>query len=149
LVRRAKVSVRGGAAFARRPRALARFAVLVAALALFGQLLALPYHHPQGQTDRAEVVALLKATFGDAAVLCVTTGDDAAHGAPEHRHNHGDGGCPLCQFAAQTVLFEAPAPSLPQPVAVATVRLIPRGAVARWTSKPRGLAQPRAPPLEA
>ena len=41
---------------------LGRKRLLVGALALFGQLLALPYHHPEGRADPTEVVALLKAT---------------------------------------------------------------------------------------
>ena len=122
--------------------------MLIAALALFGQLLALPYHHPVGRADQSEVAALLKATFGDAAVLCVTV-DDAHSGAPAPRHDHGDGDCPLCQFGAQTVLFEAPAPTLPERIDVAAAPLVAPIEFSLQTSKPRGIAQPRAPPSEA
>ncbi|HEY1942868.1 MAG TPA: hypothetical protein VGH40_12160 [Roseiarcus sp.] len=128
-------------------RAFSRLAVLIGALALFGQLLALPYHHPHGRSDHAEVAAFLKATFGDAAVLCVD--DDAHPAAPEPRHHHGDGDCPLCQFGAQTVLFASPAPTLPEPIDVAAAPLPVRVEFWLHASKPNGIAQPRAPPSEA
>jgi len=146
-MRRGATVVRRGVA--RAPFALSRLAVVIAALALFGQLLALPYHHPEGPADPAEISAFLKATFGDAAALCVSIDDSATPGAPKQQHNHGDGDCPLCQFGAQTVLFAAPAPTLPERVDVAATPLIPPLTFALQTSKPHGLAQPRAPPTEA
>ncbi len=131
-----------------RSLALSRLTVLVAALALFGQLMALPYHNPEGPAAPAEVAALLKATFGDAAVLCVTADDPATPAAPGHQHGHGDGDCPLCQFGAQTVLLSSPTPSLPERLDVAAEPLAPRADFLQETSKPTGLPQPRAPPLE-
>ena len=149
LVRRGTKAGRGGAARARSPFALSRLSIWLAALALFGQLLALPYHHPQGRPDPAEAIASLKAIFGDAAVLCVTVDDSGTLGAPKPQHNHGDGDCPLCQFGTQTVLFDAPSPALPERIEVAATLLIPPGTIARQTAKPKGVPQPRAPPLEA
>ncbi len=153
-VRRGKKTVRGTAGRSLAFRTFSRLAVLVAALALFGQLLALPYHHPfrggAGQKEAAqrEAVAFLKATFGDAAALCVTVDDDGP-AAPEPRHHHGDGDCPLCQFGAQTVLFAAPAPTLPERIDVAAAPLAVPVEFSLQASKPRGIAQPRAPPFEA
>ncbi len=141
-----KRAVRKSATRSASSRAFSRLAVLIAALALFGQLLALPYHHPQGRSDHAEVAAFLKATFGDAAVLCVD--DDAHPAAPEHRHDHSDGDCPLCQFGAQTVLFAAPAPMLPERIDVAAAPLPVQVEFSLQASKPNGIAQPRAPPAE-
>lgn len=148
-MRRGGKAIRKGVARARSSFALSRLAVLIAALALFGQLLALPYHHPVGPADPAEISAFLKATFGDAAALCVSIDDSATPGAPKPQHNHGDGDCPLCQFGAQTVLFAAPAPTLPERIDIDATPLIPSLTFALQASKPHGLAQPRAPPLEA
>ena len=96
-----------------RRRRLAGVANLLAALALFAQLLALPYHHPQAHTELAAVSASLKATFGPSAILCTQATNDAPT-TPDHRRQPcGFGDCPLCQFAAQTVLFDAPPPAPP------------------------------------
>jgi hypothetical protein len=134
----------GGAA---RRRRIARWANLIAAVALFGQLLALPYHHPETRPDLAAVAASLKATFGDAAALC-TQADDAAPGAPE-RHQAPCSGCPLCQFAAQTVLFDPPPPALPERLALTGAPLPPPADFAPARSQSHRFAQPRAPPLAA
>jgi hypothetical protein len=152
-VRRGKKTMRGRAGRGLAFRTFSRLAVLIATFALFGQLLALPYHHPQGSADQREAaqreaVVFLKATFGDAAVLCVTVDDDQSS-TPEPRHHHGDGDCPLCQFGAQTVLFTAPAPALPERVEVAATPLAVLVEISLQVSKPRGIAQPRAPPFEA
>ncbi|MBV8662927.1 MAG: hypothetical protein JO107_07475, partial [Hyphomicrobiales bacterium] len=93
-------------------------------------------------------VAFLKATFGDAAVLCVTADDGAQPAAPAPRQHHGDGDCPLCQFGAQTVLFTAPEPTLPERIAVAAAPLAVPVEFSLRGAKPRGIAQPRAPPFE-
>jgi len=145
---RGRTRVRMGATRARFSAALSRLGVLIGALALFGQVLALPYHHPQGRTDPAEVVAFLKATFGDAAALCVSGDDSSGSGTPSREHDHGGGDCPLCQFGAQTVLFSVPPPTLPLRIDVAIARLSGRVEFVEAIVKPRGLAQPRAPPLE-
>ena len=91
--------------------------MLLAALAVFAQLIALPYHHPSAQHDLASVAAELKATFGPAAVLC-TQSDDPSSPTPEHQQGGCDAGCPLCQFASHAVLLEAPPPALPERLAI-------------------------------
>ncbi len=133
---------------ARRRSGFASWANLVAALALFAQLLALPYHHPQGRPDLAAVEASLKATFGAAATLC-SQADDAAPGAPERHQGPCDAGCPLCQFAAQTTLFETAPPALPERLALLVAPLPPPADFAPARPNPNAFAQPRAPPLEA
>jgi hypothetical protein len=141
-VRRGKTSIRRGGA-----RALSRLATFVAALALFGQLLALPYHRPQTASDLSAVAASLKATFGDNAILCVQA-DEGSPSAPERRHSHGDEGCPLCQFAAQMVLFAAPIPAAPERLDVAVASLTARADFTPAGPAHIGLPPPRGPPLE-
>jgi hypothetical protein len=128
-VRRGKTSIRGGGA-----RALSRLATLVAALALFGQLLALPYHRPQTESDLSAIAASLKATFGDNAILCVQA-DESSPSTPERRHGHCDDGCPLCQFAAQMVLLAAPTLAAPERLDIVSAPLT-------------GLPPSRGPPQE-
>lgn len=90
----------------------------VALLALLFQLIAIPYHQarsapiaPQPATDVASVAAALKATFGDAASLCVQSDGKGGPGAPA---GDCDDHCPLCQFAAQAAALLPPAlPVLP------------------------------------
>jgi hypothetical protein len=138
------VKVRGAAP----RRRLAPWANLIGAFVLFAQLLALPYHHPQTRTDLAAVEASLKATFGDAATLCAQA-NDAAPGAPARHQNPCDVGCPLCQFAAQTALFETAPPALPERIALVGAPLPPPADFASARPKSNLFAQPRAPPLEA
>ena len=140
----ARAKIRG----ARRWRGFAPWANLAAALALFAQLLALPYHHPQARADLAAVAASLKATFGDKATLCVQT-NDAAPVAPERHQGPCDVGCPLCQFAAQTALFETAPPALPERLALPGAPLASPIDVASARPNSHRFAQPRAPPLEA
>jgi len=131
---------------ARPARAVHRLATLLAAIAVFAQLVALPYLHPQRAHDLSVVAAELKATFGPAAVLC-TQGDDGSAPATRDRQPGGcDAGCPLCQFASQAVLLDAPPPALPErltivdgPPPTRADFLPPRLGAVR-------LAQPRAPP---
>ena len=97
----------------------ARAAAVVAALALVFQLLVLPYHQAlstpvagPAAVDVASIGAELKATFGEAASLCIQADDKGAPIAPA-----GDCAdrCPLCQFAAQAVALVAPdLPVLPE-----------------------------------
>lgn len=129
-------------------RALSQAAVLLGALVLFAQLLALPYHHPDARLNPAEVVASLKANFGDAAVLCVTADDGSVSTSPEHRKGHCDDGCPLCQFGAQTVLLDAPPPALPLHYRVAVARLSALMDLSWERSRVIGLPQSRAPPAQ-
>jgi hypothetical protein len=140
--RRGKTSIRRGGG-----RALSRLATLVAALALFGQLLALPYHRPPAETDLSAIAASLKATFGDNAILCVQA-DEGSPGAPERRQGHCDDGCPLCQFAAQMVLFAAPIPAMPERLDIAAAPLAVRADFAPAAFAATGLPPPRGPPSQ-
>lgn len=130
-----------------RPRALPRYSVLFAAIALFAQLLALPYHHPEAPSDPTRIAADLKATFGDVAVLCVAADDDGSAAPKDGRHGHCDDGCPLCQFGAQTVLFVAPVPALPARRDAVASLMDGRADFAWQIARPAGFAQPRAPPF--
>ena len=150
-VRRGKKTVRGRAGRSPAYRTFSRLAVLVAALALFGQLLALPYHHLQGASghpsDRAEAVAFLKATFGDAAVLCVTDDDGAQPARPSITTTAT--AIVRCANSARR-----PSSSRRPPDAARTHRrrrgaARPRVDFSPQALKPYGIAQPRAPPLEA
>jgi hypothetical protein len=150
-----RVSVAGGKTTKRRSgartlssRVFPRLAVLLAAFALFAQLMALPYHHAEARQDPASVAAALRATFGDSAILCVATDDDMSSTSPERRQGHCDDGCPLCQFAAQAVALVAPTPSLPARVDVAAAPFTARADFDGKKPSPTGFAQPRAPPLE-
>ena len=123
---------------------------LVMALSFVFQLLAIPYHQAliasaMAAPDPAAIEAELKATFGDAAALCVQTDDKGAPAAPA-----GDCGdhCPLCQFAAQAAALISPdTPALHAPISVGseTIGIAPTpGAVAvPATAQNRA----RAPPL--
>ena len=143
-----KVTKRRGEAGAISARVFPRLAVLLAALALFAQLMALPFHHADGRQDPASVAATLKATFGDGAILCAQVDDDASSTAPAHRQGHCDEGCPLCQFAAHAVALVAPTPSLPERLDAAPAPLTAQADFDWEKPSPTGSAQPRAPPLE-
>ena len=131
---------------AKRARVLPRLAVLLAAVAVFAHLVALPYHHPQERHDLSVVAAELKATFGPAAVLC-TQGDDGSSPATHDRlPGGGDAGCPLCQFASQTALLEAPPPALPERLAIVDGPLLARGDFLGPRASAIRFAQPRGPP---
>jgi hypothetical protein len=122
-----------------------RFATLLAALAVFAQLVALPYHHPSAQHDLAEVAAELEATFGPAAVLC-TQSDDPASQTHDRQRDGCDAGCPLCQFASHAALLEAPPPVLPERLAIAAGPQPTRGDFPLPRASAIRFAQPRAPP---
>jgi hypothetical protein len=131
----------------RGARALPRLATLLAALAVFAQLVALPYHRPSAQGDLSIVAAELRATFGKAAVLC-TQGDDGSSPAT-HEPGGCDAGCPLCQFASQAALLEAPPPALPERLAIADGAPPARPDFLRPRARAIRFAQPRAPPAFA
>jgi hypothetical protein len=121
---------------------------MLAALAVFAQLIALPYHHPSARHDLTTIAAELKATFGPTAVLCAQS-DDSSSPTPDRQRGGCDAGCPLCQFASHAVLLEALPPALPERLAIVDGPpptrgdfLLPRAGAIR-------LAQPRAPPLFA
>jgi hypothetical protein len=89
---------------------------LIVALSLLVQLFAAPYHQALGasapQSETAQIAAELKATFGDAAALCVEVD---GKGAPLAPAGHCDDQCPLCRFAAQAATLVAPdAPAPPK-----------------------------------
>ncbi len=139
----------------RGPRALSsrhflRLAVFFAAFALFAQLIAPPHAaSPYAGQDTAGVVATLKATFGGGAVLCAHADDKASTTSPERRRDRCDENCPLCGFAAQAVLFVAPAPSLPERLDIGAASLTARAEFGGRKPRPIGFAHARAPPLEA
>ena len=122
--------------------------MLLAALAVFAQLVALPYHHPSARHDLAAAAAELKATFGAAAVLC-TQSDDPSSPARDHQRGGCDAGCPLCQFASHAVLLEAPPPALPERLAIADGPPPARGDFLLPRASAIQFAQPRAPPFVA
>ncbi len=135
----------GGASF-RSP-----LMALAVALSLIIQLLAIPYHHAlsapafASPSDTAAIAAELKATFGDAAALCVHLDGKGAPLAPAGRC---DDQCPLCRFAAQAAALIAPgAPALPARLDGASRALgaapEPGAVPAPSTSRNRA----RAPPL--
>jgi hypothetical protein len=136
---------RAGQRGARPAGALPRLATLLAALAVFAQLVALPYHHPSAQQELSAVAAELKATFGPAAVLC-TQSDDPSSPAPDHQRGGCDVGCPLCQFASHAILLEAPPPALPERLAIADGPPPTRGDFVQPRARAIRFAQPRAPP---
>ena len=130
----------------RSARAAPRLATLLAALAIFAQLVALPYHHPSAGHDLAAVAAELKATFGPAATLCTQSDDLSTSG---RRHVGCDAGCPLCQFASHAALLEAPPPTLPERLAIVDGPPPARGDFLLTRARAIRFAQPRAPPFFA
>jgi hypothetical protein len=122
---------------------------LVVALSLLVQLVAIPYHQALAaplfaESDTARIAADLKATFGDAAALCVQVDDKGTPLAPA-----GDCGdqCPLCRFAAHAATLGAPdAPALPERFDAERhfLRTPETGAL---HSLPRRQNRARAPPL--
>lgn len=109
----------GGARERRRRRAKpdvttfrSRAVAIVASLALLVQLLVIPYHQASSAPliggaarDVAAVAAEFRATFGEAATLCVQSDGKSDPGAPA-----GDCGdhCPLCRFAAEAAALVTP-----------------------------------------
>ena len=120
-----------------------RVATLLAALAVFAQLVALPYHHPSARHDLAAVAAELKATFGPTAILCTQSDDPST---PRRQHVGCDAGCPLCQFASHAALLEAPRPVLPERLAIVDGPPPPHEDFLRPRASAIRFAQPRAPP---
>ena len=107
-------------------------------------MLSLPAHSPARLSLSAQVAGELKATFGDAAVLCVQDDEAQNPGTPApHAHDN----CPLCQFQAHALGLQVPdlavlphefAPSGDTPIA--STELAPQPS--RWPST----SQPRGPP---
>ncbi|MBV9289236.1 MAG: hypothetical protein JO288_15705 [Hyphomicrobiales bacterium] len=121
---------------------------IVAALALMVQLLAVPYHQARAADgyapDVGRISAALRATFGDAAVLCT---ESEGKGAPTPS-GCCDDQCLLCRSASQAFYLVAPdGPGLPvrQETIVRTLGAAPeRGAVPLFAGQPN---RARAPPL--
>ncbi len=125
-------------------------ASLAVALTLLLQLFAVPYHQAlsaplAASPDTAAIAAELKATFGDAATLCVQAEDKSAPHAPG---GCCDDHCPFCRFAAQAAALIAPdAPGLPRRLGAPNLVLgvePERGAV---PFLPASRQRARAPPL--
>jgi hypothetical protein len=89
---------------------------LVVAFSLIIQLVAAPYHQALAGpgfagSETARIAAEFKATFGDAAALCVETD---SKGAPPSPVGHCDDQCPLCRFGVQAAaLVASELPALP------------------------------------
>ena len=94
--------------------------------------------------DPAAIVAELRATFGDAASLCIQ-GDDK--GAPVSPAGDCDDHCPFCQFAAQAATLiapDAPVPPVPRDNSFETLGAAPvTGAL---PVSPTKRSRARAPP---
>jgi hypothetical protein len=133
---------------ARPARSASRLAALLAAIAVFVQLVALPYHHPQARHDLSAVAAELQATFGPTAVLC-TQSDDTSSPSQDRHPDGCDLGCPLCQFASHAFLLEAQPPALPERLAIVDAPPLARPDFLRPRASAIRFAQPRAPPLFA
>ncbi len=120
---------------------------LIVALSLVFQVVAIPYHQARtgSGSDTAAVAAELKATFGDAAALCIQVDDKGAPLAPK---GTCDDQCPLCRLSAQVAALTAPeAPALPVRLDAACGRL---GAAPEPGALPACLInrnRARAPPL--
>jgi hypothetical protein len=122
---------------------------LAVALLLVLQLFAIPYHQALSapfvaSPDSAAIAAELKATFGDAAALCVQADDK---GAPHSPGGGCDDQCPLCRFAAQAALIDPDPPALHEPISVGceAIGVAPEpGAV---PASPTSRNRARAPPL--
>jgi len=122
---------------------------LLVAFSLIVQLLAVPYHQALAAgpgfaasgTDR--IAAELKATFGDAAGLCLHAGDNG--GAPAGKCEDQ---CPLCQFAAQAAALIAPdVPALPERRNGASKTLGAAPKTGAVPAPPASRNRARAPPL--
>jgi hypothetical protein len=123
---------------------------LLVALSLVIQLVAAPYHQALAapglaDSETARIAAELKATFGDAATLCVET---KSKGAPPSPVGHCDDQCSLCRFGLQAGALVAPElPALPVRLNAAcrVLGATPeRGAV---PARPAQQNRARAPPL--
>jgi hypothetical protein len=127
---------------------------LIAALALLVQLVAIPYHQalsaplpPSASTpsDLAAIAADLKATFGDAAALCVQSGDN---GRPDAPSGDCDDHCPLCRFSAQAAALVAlDLPALPERLDAARRMLGAAPEAGALPFRPASRHRARAPPL--
>ena len=121
---------------------------MLVALSLLVHLALVPYHRSFGApaafeaSDPTRVAAEFKATFGDAAALCVQSDDGSK--APK---DCCDNDCPFCRFAAEAATLVIPNfPALPIRIDVAArVGLPPEARAPPATPLQRQRA--RAPPL--
>jgi len=93
-----------------------------------------------------QLAADLKATFGDAAQLCINIDDGSQPSAPAH---HGDGDCPLC--GAHAGAFLAPPDAVGLPLRRESNTVVSFSAT-DFTPPPPARAspaQPRAPPVRS
>jgi hypothetical protein len=123
---------------------------LAVALSLIVQLFAIPYHQARSaplfaSPDTAAIAAELKATFGDAATLCVEAG---GKGAPLAPAGCCDDQCPFCRFSAQAAALIAPdAPALPLRLDGLAQTLGVAPAPGSVPAPPTSRNRARAPPL--
>ena len=121
-------------------------------LSLLLQLLFIPYHQalaaPAAGLSDARIAADLKATFGDAASLCVRLDD---RGAPAKAPAGGCGDdCPFCRFAAEAATLLAPHfPALPVRYEAATLSVYLPTESEAPPAAPLRRQRARAPPLAA
>lgn len=134
-----------------RPGVRSPLTAVVATLALIVQLVALPYHQAlsapiaaPAAADVSAVAANLRATFGDAAALCVQTGDQGAPAAPA---GDCDDHCPLCQLASHPALVAPNAPALPDRLDAASLTLGAAPETGALPFRPASRNRARAPPF--
>ena len=131
-----------------RPRGGTPLTSLLVALSLIVQLVFIPYHQALGEpangaSDPTRAAAELKATFGDAAALCVQSDDGSK--APK---GCCDDDCPFCRFAAEAATLVIPDfPALPIRIELVTahVRLPPESVAP--SAAPLQRQRARAPPF--
>ena len=125
-------------------------ASLAVALSLILQLFAVPYHQALSAPlvvpdDTAAIAAELRATFGDAATLCVQADEKSAPQAPG---GCCDDQCPFCRFAAQAAALLAPdLPALPGPIGVSRESIGIAPEPGTIPSPPTSRQRARGPPL--
>jgi hypothetical protein len=125
---------------------------IVAALALLFQLAVIPYHQALSApvaasvpSDVASIASDLKATFGDAAALCVQSDDKGAPAAPA---GDCDDHCPLCHFSAQAAALVGPdLPALPERLDAACLTLGAAPEAGAVPACPTRQNRARAPPF--
>jgi len=118
--------------------------VALALLALFAQILGPISRANASPSTPAEVVAELRASFGDVVQICVHV-DDGASGLA-HPKGACDDCCPLCGGGAAPVVFPPGVAALPAPLDVAAHPLRPTQTRLAPASARASPALPRGPP---
>lgn len=118
------------------------------ALALLVQIVAPPFHQAHAVATPAQaasrVIADLKATFGDAAQLCVQTDDKGSPNAPA---GDCDDHCPFCRLSGQVATLVAPdPPALPARLEDTCQTLDATQVACAIPARPSGAIRARAPP---